>query len=76
MSQVTIYLDDELESKMRKAAEAMNLSKSRWIAAIIEEKLRTDWPASVTALAGAWADFPSIDEIRASSNEDVERASL
>jgi len=34
MSQVTIYLDDELEYKMRKAAEAKNLSKSRWIATI------------------------------------------
>lgn len=76
MSQVTIYLDDELEKKMRKAAEAMNLSKSRWIAAIIEEKLRTDWPASVMALAGAWEEFPTIEEIRATDGEDIERAPL
>jgi predicted transcriptional regulator len=63
MSQVTIYLDDELENKMRAAAEAMNLSKSRWIAALIEEKLKNEWPASVIALAGAWEDFPTLEEI-------------
>ena len=61
---------------MRRAAEAMNLSKSRWIAAIIEEKLRTDWPASVMALAGAWEEFPAIEEIRATDGEDIERVPL
>ena len=76
MSQVTIYLDDELERKMRKAAEAMNLSKSRWIAAIIEEKLKNEWPASVIELAGAWPDFPTINEIRSTNGKDVERAML
>ncbi|MEM9774733.1 MAG: CopG family transcriptional regulator [Chloroflexota bacterium] len=67
---VTINLDDELEFKVRKAAEAMNISKSRWIAAIIEEKLKNDWPASVLALEGAWVDFPSADEIRKPSREN------
>jgi predicted transcriptional regulator len=76
MSQVTIYLDDELENKMRAAAEAMNLSKSRWIAALIEEKLKNEWPASVIALAGAWEDFPTLEEIRSTTGVDSERIEL
>jgi predicted transcriptional regulator len=58
MGQVTIYLDDEIESKMRESAEAMKLSKSKWIADLIKEKVTDEWPESVRKLAGTWKDFP------------------
>ena len=76
MGQVTIYLEDEIESKMRASAKAMNLSKSKWIASIIKEKLIDEWPASVQELAGAWPDFPSLEEIRDYSQPDPAREEL
>jgi len=76
MGQVTIYLDDETEQKMVANARAMNLSKSKWIASVIREKLVDEWPATVRELAGSWQDFPSLNERRASGGTDVERESL
>ena len=76
MGQVTIYLDDETEQKMIANARAMNLSKSKWIASVIREKLVDEWPATVRELPGSWQDFPSADEIRANEGTDVERESL
>ena len=76
MGQVTIYLEDEIESKMRATAKAMNLSKSKWIAGVIKEKLVDEWPASVQDLAGAWGDFPSLDEIRDNLHPDSPREEL
>lgn len=38
MWQVTIYLDDSIEEKMRKAAKDSNMSQSKWISKIIKGK--------------------------------------
>ena len=76
MGQVTIYLEDEIEVKMRSAAKAMNLSQSKWIANIIKEKVADEWPKSVKDLAGAWKDFPSLDEIRDFQEQDAHREEL
>ncbi len=76
MGQVTIYLDDEAEAKMRKAAKAMKISQSKWIASLIKKKTMDEWPGSVKALAGQWQDFPSIDEIRENTGDDVVRELL
>ncbi len=73
MGQVTIYLNDEIESKMQIAAKAMNVSKSKWISKIIEEKVSTEWPLSVHEMAGSWNDFPNQKEIRSSYGEDTVR---
>ena len=73
MGQVTIYLDDETEQKMMTNARAMKLSKSKWIASIIREKLVDDWPYTVRELPGSWEDFPSLEELRATTNTDTER---
>jgi len=76
MGQVTIYLDDETEKKMVANAMAMGVSKSRWIANAIREKLLDEWPATVRELPGGWPDFPTLNELRASRDEDIERESL
>lgn len=76
MGQVTIYLEDEIEKKMVASAKAMKLSKSKWIANVIQEKLVDEWPASVRELPGTWQDFPSVDELRADQGWDVKRESL
>ncbi len=73
MGQVTIYLEDEIENKMTKAAKSAHLSKSKWIAKLISEKVANEWPQSVVDLAGSWDDFPSIKEARKNAGIDAKR---
>jgi len=73
MGQVTIYLEDEIEEKMVKAAESAHLSKSKWITKLIREKVANEWPQSVANFAGSWDDFPSIEDVRKNSGIDAKR---
>ena len=76
MGQVTIYLEAQIEEKMSAAAKAEHLSKSKWVASLIEAKVATEWPESITHLAGAWK-YPSLaEEGRANLGLDVEREEL
>jgi hypothetical protein len=56
MGQVTIYLDDETERKMKAAANAAGLSYSKWVARVVRDCTRNEWPEQMAALAGAWRD--------------------
>lgn len=76
MGQVTIYLEDEIESKMVEAARSAHLSKSKWIAKIVQEIIANEWPQSVVELAGCWEDFPTIEEIRSTEGKDVKRETI
>lgn len=76
MGQVTIYIDKETEAKMISSAKAANVSKSKWISDVIREKVATEWPSSVRKLAGVWADFPSLKELRSGVGKDAKRESL
>lgn len=76
MAQVTIYLDDETEARMKRAADEAGVSRSRWVAEVIREKTATEWPESVRRLAGAWEDFPEVEELRAGLGEDAPREPL
>ena len=76
MGQVTIYLEDEIENKMVKAAQSAQLSKSKWIAKLIKEKVDSEWPSSVREAAGTWNDFPSAEELRKNVGKDTKREEL
>lgn len=76
MAQITLYLDKELEARVRAAAKTANMSQSRWVANIIRERLDNEWPESVMALAGAWANFPELNELRADLGADAAREGL
>lgn len=77
MGQVTIYLDNETENKLKNAAKSSNLSVSKWVAGVIEEKIMTEWPQDVVDLVGSWKkDFPSIEEIRSNIGHDTPREDL
>ncbi len=76
MGQVTIYLEEDIEQKMINAAKSAHLSKSKWIAKVIHEKVENEWPQSVVELAGTWQDFPDIDEIRSCRGKDATRETL
>ena len=41
-----------------------------------KEKLVDEWPVSVQELAGAWSDFPSLEEIRDNPQPDFPREEL
>jgi hypothetical protein len=76
MGQVTLYMDDDTMARMRAAAEAAGLSMSAWLARLVRERTRTEWPPEVVELAGAWRDLPTVDELRASQPADVPRETL
>ncbi|MCK5851194.1 MAG: CopG family transcriptional regulator [Kiritimatiellae bacterium] len=76
MGQVTIYLDDQIEIKMKSAAKSASLSLSKWVAGIIEAKIASEWPVSVVNLSGAREDFPSVAEIREGYGSDRVREEL
>lgn len=73
MAQVTIYLDDDILARVRAATKTTGASQSQWIAEAIRRRVNTEWPASVLAMAGAWPDFPTAEEIRESQGDDLSR---
>ena len=65
MGQITIYLDNETEAKLKKAAKAGRTSVSKWVTSMIQDHIKNEWPHDIASLAGSWKDdFPSLDEIR------------
>ncbi len=76
MGQVTIYIDDQTEQKMRIMVEKSGLSKSKWIAELIREKTATTWPESVIQMAGAWKDLPTAEQIRSAMGKDIPREAI
>lgn len=76
MGQVTIYLDEQTEKRARASARADGMSLSRWVAERIERRARGEWPAAVRALAGAWSDLPSAEQLRRPAARDTARERL
>ncbi len=64
MAQITIYLDEETAAVMKAAVKEAGVSQSQWVSEAVRLRARREWPASVRALAGAWPDFPTAEEIR------------
>ncbi len=76
MSQVTIYLDADTEQRLRRAALRAGLSRSQWLARVIREKTRNEWPDEVREAAGSWDDFPDLAGLRATDASDLPREPL
>jgi hypothetical protein len=76
VANLTIYLPDNIERQLRKAADESNVSISKWVADQIGKSLETSWPAEFLALAGAFPDFPEAEELRRGYGEDVRRESF
>ena len=76
MAQLTIYLPNDIESKARKAAKAKGKSVSRWIADQVVHSLEDTWPKAVLDAAGAFPDFPTLEEIRKGYGKDLPREPL
>lgn len=76
MAQVTIYLDDQTIALVKAAVKTAGVSQSQWISEAVRQRARTEWPASVRALAGAWREFPAAAEIRKQPGRDTPRERL
>jgi hypothetical protein len=76
MAQLTIYLPDDLESKARRVAKAERTTVSRWVAQQVSRRLSDSWPPEVLAAAGAVADFPDLETIRAGYGKDTKREKI
>ncbi len=68
-----MYLDEETEQVMRKAAEQAGLPYSRWVAGLIRSAARQSWPPAFLDLAGSLPDAPLEQEIRATDQADLPR---
>ena len=73
MSQITLYLDPETETKLKAAAKASGVSVSRWVARLIQERTAERWPDSVRALVGTWSD---VKPGKAAASKDTRRERL
>ncbi len=76
MAQVTIYIDEETEALTRAAAGAAGVSLSRWISQMLRAQARTEWPADVAALEGAWRTSTGEPPDSAASGDDAAREPL
>lgn len=76
MGQITIYLDEETKTLMDVAVRKSGISQSKWVAEAVRARVRGEWPRSVAALAGSWADFPSAEELRKGRGSDAGREPL
>lgn len=76
MSQVTIYLDEHTDKKLRQAVKQSGLSKSQWITRLIKEKTATEWPEVVREMVGEWQDVPEQEKIRETEVKDLPRETL
>jgi hypothetical protein len=71
VAQMTLYLDEKTKERVRKAAKAAGMSRSRWLVELVRQGTANEWPAEMGELAGAWPDFPEADELRRHSGRDV-----
>ena len=76
MGQITIYLDNDHEHRLRTAAHDAGIPVSRWVAMLIETHTLTRWPAEVRESAGSWPNAPDAAEMRNHQGIDTPREPL
>jgi len=72
---LSIQLSAETLKEMRTTASSEGLSPSDWVTYLITEKLAElrgaeAWSEDFSALAGAWSDMPSLDEISSAQRQN------
>jgi len=76
MAQITIYINNELESKIKDIANSLDTSISKYISMLIEKNINSNWNPKVKELPGSWSDFPSLEELREGTAPDAKREEL
>lgn len=73
MAQVTLYIDEATQKRLREVAARRKVSQSQFVADLIRKATANEWPAEVLALAGSIPDFPTAEELRAGYGPDAPR---
>jgi hypothetical protein len=73
MAQITLYIDDATQARLREAAASRKVSQSQFVAELIRKATASEWPPEVLALIGAVPDFPLVEELRAGLPPDAPR---
>ncbi len=73
MTQLAIYIEDQLSERLEKAVKASGKSKSKWISDVIKTVLKDQWPEDFFDLAGSWKDDRDPDEIIKEIREGSDR---
>ncbi len=71
MAQITLYVDDALQARLKAAAAERQQSQSQFVAALVRQALGDTWLGAVLALSGAVPDFPSADSLRAAAGSEA-----
>lgn len=73
MAQITLYIDEATQARLREAAAQRKVSQSQFVAELIRKATANEWPAAALELFGSVPDFPLADELRAGLPPDPER---
>jgi hypothetical protein len=76
MAQITLYIDDATQKRLREVAAQRKVSQSQFVAELIRKATALEWPPEVLALAGSVPDFPLAEELRAGLPPDPPRVEL
>ena len=85
MAQIVLTLEDAVLEPVVHQAKAENLSSTSCVDKLIKQrvgmlnqpnKVNNQWSSGVHELAGAWQDFPSLEDIRYSTSQDTPREPL
>ena len=80
MAQIVLTLDDAVLEQVLHQAKAENLSSTSWLDKLIKQrvgmlnqpnKVNSHWSSDVQELAGAWQDFPTLEDIRHSNSKNT-----
>ena len=74
MTQLAIYLDEQLAERLEKTVKASGKSKSKWVSDVIKAALQDEWPEDFFNLAGSWKDNAGPDEIMKRIRQGVEKS--
>jgi hypothetical protein len=73
MAQVTIYIPNDLETKIKTMAKSLDLSISKFITNTLKQKVKNEWSSDTVGLSGSWSNFPPLEEIRETRGKDINR---
>jgi hypothetical protein len=73
MAQITLYIDDATQARLREAAARLQVSQSQFVAQLIRQATDDRWPEDVLKLAGSIPEFPDDQALRAGQAADTPR---
>ncbi len=73
MAQITLYIDEATQARLRQAAAQQKVSQSQFVADLIRRATDNVWSPQALALFGSDPDFPLADELRSGLPPDPER---